>query len=419
MRYAAFQRLRAILADDPGLEPSPELRALEDAILLQKPELDWQPPVMTLPGPTGPERSDRAGPIPPEPILDQTEAPLPGGGGPTVSRQVVTFLFTDMEASTSLWERHPSTMAAVLARHDHLIGDAIAGCGGLVFKTVGDAVHAVFASPVSAVRAALAVQAAIVEGEWPEIGRLAVRVGIYTGEAEFDNGEWRGRALNRCARLRDAASGGQILASHATVDLLGDDLADQVVITSLGAQQLRGVPRAEQVHQVQACRRPVEPAGATESSAPRSDPLDAIPAPLIRAARQTLIGREAELARLRQHLSDPDNAGGVSLIAGEAGVGKTRLAAAAATMAAENGTVVLYGRCDEGLSVPYQPFAEALGFYVSKAQPQKLALQLGSSGHELGRVLPGLAERVVGLRPPPAPNPRPSAGCSSEPPLNF
>jgi class 3 adenylate cyclase/tetratricopeptide (TPR) repeat protein len=315
-------------------------------------------------------------------------------------RRLVTFVFTDIEASTFLWEAHPSAMAAVLARHDRLIGDAIAACDGQVFKTVGDAVHAVFASPVGAMRAALAIQAAIADGEWAEIGALAVRVGIYTGEAEVDNGEWRGRALNRCARLRDAATGGQILASNATVDLLGDDLADQVVITNLGAHQLRGVSRAEQVHQVQARREPAEPARATGASASRSDSPDVLPAPLIRAAGQTLIGRQAELDRLRHHLGRAEHAGGVLLVAGEAGVGKTRLAAAAATMAHRDGALVLYGRCDEGLGVPYQPFAEALGSYVSVASPLSLAVQLGSSGHELTRVLPGLAERVAGLAPP-------------------
>ena len=80
------------------------------------------------------------------------------------------------------------------------------------------------------------------------------------------------------------------------------------------------------------------------------------------------------------------------VIAGEAGVGKTRLAAAAA-MAADDGALVLYGRCDEGLGVPYQPFAEALGSYVNTAQLQKLAVQLGSSGPRAGPVVayPSLA----------------------------
>src|SRR5262249_48037668 len=79
-----------------------------------------------------------------------------------------------------------------------------------VFKTVGDAMHALFASPVAALRAALAAQAAVEETDWGDAGPLAVRMGVYTGEAVFVEGDWRGRPLNRCGRLRDAAVAGEI-----------------------------------------------------------------------------------------------------------------------------------------------------------------------------------------------------------------
>jgi class 3 adenylate cyclase/tetratricopeptide (TPR) repeat protein len=318
----------------------------------------------------------------------------------SVSGGLVTLVFTDIEGSTSLWEQHPSRMVAVLEEHDRLVGHLIAADGGEVFKAVGDAIHAVFASPAAALRAALAIQVGVAAADWGDIGRLAVRIGVYTGEAQFVEGEWRGRALNRCARLRDAAGGGQILVSHATVELVGDDLADRAIITDLGPQQLRGVLGAEHVHQIEARGGPTRVLSTV--SAPTIAPAQpaSVPAPLVRAGRRSLIGRESELDRLRRYLGDPEPAGGVVLIAGEAGVGKTRLAAAAASLAADDGTLVLYGRCDEGLSVPYQPFAEALGSYVNMADPQRLALELGSGGHELGRVLPGLAGRVAGLRAP-------------------
>jgi hypothetical protein len=289
-------------------------------------------------------------------------------------------------------------MTAVLERHDRLVGGLIDAEGGQVFKTVGDAIHAVFTSPGAALRASLAVQASVAGADWGDIGRLAVRIGVYTGEAQLVAGEWRGRALNRCARLCDTAVGGQILASHATIELVGDDLADQAIIADLGHQQLRGVPRTEQVHRIEASSGPTRT--PTTGPGPTIPPARPVPAPLVRAARRSLIGRETELDRLRNYLGDPQHASGVVLIVGEAGVGKTRLAAAAASMAADNGALVLYGRCDEGLAVPYQPFAEALGSYVNTADAQTLALELGSGGHELGRVLPGLAERVAGLRPP-------------------
>jgi class 3 adenylate cyclase/tetratricopeptide (TPR) repeat protein len=400
----AYQRLRGQLAEQLGIEPSLELKGLEEGILLQKPELDWQPPPTARPGPAGPEQPDRARRTLSPPALDPSDPTSPGRRGPTVPGQVVTFLFTDIEGSTRLWEQYPGRMASVLERHDRLVGDLVATEEGRVFKTVGDAVHAVFASPTAAVRAALAVQAGVTVADWGDIGRLMVRIGVYTGEAQQVEGEWRGRSVNRCARLLDAAAGGQILASHATIELVGDDLADQAVITNLGEHQLRGVPRAESVHQIEAAGIPEGAESASVASdAGKLAPL--MPAPIARAARRLLIGRSAELDRLRHYLGRPQHTSGVVLITGEPGVGKTRLAAAAAYLAADDGTLVLYGRCDEGLGVPYQPFAEALGSYVNTAEPQKLAVQLRSSGHELGRVLPGLAERVAGLRPPTSTNP--------------
>src|SRR6185437_12759242 len=96
-----------------------------------------------------------------------------------------------------------------------------------------------------------AIQHLIAETDWGDLGRLAIRIGVYTGEAEFAGGDWRGRPLNRCARLRDAAAGGQILISHATVELVADDLFGQAVITDLGEHRLRGVVRPERVHLVQ------------------------------------------------------------------------------------------------------------------------------------------------------------------------
>jgi class 3 adenylate cyclase/DNA-binding SARP family transcriptional activator/tetratricopeptide (TPR) repeat protein len=384
----AFQRLRAQLADQLGIEPSAELRALEEAILLQKPELGQSRFSELANGPAPPVR-------PGAPLAEELPLARPG----SLTGGLVTLLFTDIEGSTRLWERFPTGMTAVLERHDRMVSELIDTEGGQVFKTVGDAIHAVFGSPAAALRAALAVQASVASIAWGEVGRLAVRIGVYTGEAQLVAGEWRGRALNRCARLRDTAAGGQILVSQATVELVGDDLADRAVITDLGQHQLRGVIRSERVHQIHAIVTP-DAFGTVAAGTGGVQVAPLIPPPLARAARRTLIGRVAELDRLSRYLSDPGHAGGVVVIAGEAGVGKTRLTAAVASMAADDGALVLYGRCDEGLGAPYQPFAEALGSYVDIAQPQKLAQQLGPSGHELGRVLPGLAERVAGLRAP-------------------
>jgi DNA-binding SARP family transcriptional activator/class 3 adenylate cyclase len=383
----AFQRLRAQLADELGIEPSAEVRALEEAILLQKPELDGP----KVPAPAGPPSTqDRPGPAG-VPMANESSVrhtvSLTGG--------LLTFVFTDIEGSTHLWEQHPAHMAAVVDRHDHLVGDAITGEGGQVFKTVGDAVHAVFASPLAALRAALDVQAVISANDWGDVGGLAVRIGVYTGEAQWVESEWRGRPLNRCARLRDAASGGHILVSRATIELVGDDLANDTVVSDLGPQQLRGVPRTEQVYEVQARGTPTEAHKAPATIDSRPEEPASVPAPSAQASRRSLIGRHLELERVTRHLP-PDTAvrlpspltlssratlvgrrrereilgrtwkaavagrRGAVFVSGEPGIGKTRLLADLAETAARDGGIVLYGCCDEDLKLAYLPFEEAL-----------------------------------------------------------
>ena len=247
----AFQRLRTILADELGHRAQRRAASPRRCHPAQKPELDWH-------APSEPASSQvRSGPAG-APERRATRSSLRPGPSPTGG--LVTFVFTDIEGSTRLWEQYPDRMAAVLERHDRLVGEPSRPRAGGCLRPWATPSTPCSPAPARRVRAALAVQAAMAAGDWGDIGGLAVRIGVYTGEAQLVEGEWRGRALNRCARLRDAAAGGQILASHATIDLVGDDLADQAVITNLGEQQLRGVTRAEQVHQVEPCR-PIEPAG--------------------------------------------------------------------------------------------------------------------------------------------------------------
>jgi DNA-binding SARP family transcriptional activator/class 3 adenylate cyclase/tetratricopeptide (TPR) repeat protein len=403
----AFGRLKRLLGEELGIEPSVSLRGLEEAVLLQKPELDWAPFEPSIQSAEVDVTSDTTALSQTAALLfaDADGSPRPGDEDPDGEKAVsaggpMTFLFTDIEGSTGLWEGHPSLMAASLDRHDHMVTDVVRAEGGEVFKTVGDAVHAVFASPVAAVRAAVGVQAAVADAEWGDIGALAVRIGVYTGEAVFAQGDWQGRPLKRCARLRDAAAGHQILASHATVELIGDDLAERAVITDLGEWQLRGVGRPERVHLVQPLTAPAAMREAPQVGPPAADPVGSLPPPLVRIARRTLIGRQAELDRVARCLSSADGSTHVVLVAGEPGAGKTRLAAAAARAAAADGALLLYGRCDEGLRVPYQPFVEALGSYVTAAPKTTLGVQLGSTGRELSRLLPGLGDRIAGLRAP-------------------
>jgi predicted ATPase len=212
---------------------------------------------------------------------------------------VVTFLFTDVEGSTRRWEADADAMRVALAAHDLVLRGAIEAHGGWLFKHTGDGVCAAFASPRSAVDAAVAAQRAL---------ELPVRMGLATGEAELRGGDYFGAVLNRAARVMAAGHGGQILLAESTASLIsGVDLVD------LGPRRLRDLPTPIGVFQVRA-------AGLrTEFPALRA--LDASPGNL-RAAPTSFIGRESEVAELQAAVK----AHRLMTLTGVGGVGKTRLA---------------------------------------------------------------------------------------------
>ncbi len=212
---------------------------------------------------------------------------------------VVTFLFTDIEGSTRRWEADPEVMRAALTDHDDVLRTAIEAQGGRVFKHTGDFVCAAFASPRSAVDAAVAAQRAL---------ELPVRMGIATGEAELRDGDYFGAVLNRAARVMAAGHGGQVLLADSAAGLLsGVDLLD------LGPRRLRDVPMPVGVFQLRAAGLPTE--------FPPLRALDTTPGNL-RPATTSLIGRESEVtdieAVVRSHR--------LVTLTGVGGVGKTRLA---------------------------------------------------------------------------------------------
>ncbi len=132
----------------------------------------------------------------------------------------VTFLFTDVEASTRMWEDRPAAMDAALERHDAIMRAAIAEHGGYVFSTAGDAFSAAIGSPTAAADAVLAAQEQLAAEAWPEPVELRVRMGLHTGEAHERDGDYFGPTLNRAARLMSAGHGGQVLVSATTGGLL-------------------------------------------------------------------------------------------------------------------------------------------------------------------------------------------------------
>jgi predicted ATPase len=211
----------------------------------------------------------------------------------------VTFLFTDVEGSTRRWEADAEGMRAALAAHDKVLRRVIETRGGWFFKHTGDGVCAAFASPGSAVDAAVAAQRAL---------ELPVRIGIATGEAELRDGDYFGAILNRAARVMAAGHGGQILLAESTASLLsGVDLID------LGPRRLRDLPTPVQVFQVRA--------EGLRTEFPALRALDTSQGNL-RAATTSFIGRESEVAEVQAAVK----AHRLVTLTGVGGVGKTRLA---------------------------------------------------------------------------------------------
>src|SRR5918911_2004611 len=134
----------------------------------------------------------------------------------------VTFLFTDIEGSTRLWERSPEAMQRALARHDQILRDAVEERGGYVFKTVGDAFCCAFSTANEALEATLEAQRTLFAEEWGVEGGVRVRIALHTGVAEERDQDYFGPPLNRAARLLAVGYGGQILLSRATQELVCD-----------------------------------------------------------------------------------------------------------------------------------------------------------------------------------------------------
>ena len=155
---------------------------------------------------------------------------------------VLTFLLTDVEGSTPLWERHGAVMGAALARHELLVAEAVASHGGQLIKTrgEGDSTLSVFGRASDAAAAAVELQQRLAAERWPDGIALPTRTALHTGEAESRVGDYYGQTLNRAARLRALGRGGQVLLSRATAELVADQLPAGVGLTDVGAHRLRG-----------------------------------------------------------------------------------------------------------------------------------------------------------------------------------
>jgi len=294
-----------------------------------------------------------------------------------VSSGLVTILFTDLVGSTELLSRAGDESAQRIFRaHHDLLAEVAAEHGGDEVKWLGDGLMVAFPSAAGAVQAALAMQSATrrpVRGE-----QLAIRVGINAGEALRDATDFFGLPVVVARRLCDRADAGQILCTDVVAGLLTG--RPEFGFRDLGKLDLKGVANAVNAFEVH-----------DEATARRSLP-----------ARLPFVGREAESARLDQRLAEAvGGRGGVVLVAGEPGLGKTRLVEELARHAARRGVEVLWGHCFEGdWTPPYTPFAEAVEALALAVDPEQLRVDLGSGGPPLAQLVPALRKALPDLPEP-------------------
>ncbi|MGZ5126599.1 MAG: ATP-binding protein, partial [Burkholderiales bacterium] len=262
-----------------------------------------------------------------------------------------TFLFTDIEGSTRLWQQDPARMSSALAWHDAIARTAVETHHGRVVKMTGDGVHAEFDDPLDAVEAALALQLRIDKAEATFGLALLVRCGLHLGVAEHRDNEVFGTTVNRAARLMAAAHGGQVLLSEAAVAVIADRLPEDVTLHDLGAVRLRDLAGPERVFQL------VHPQLRNDFPPLRS--LAAAPNNLPQQA-SSLVGRERELADIGKALIGTR----LLTLVGVGGLGKTRLALQAAVDASDE--------FPDGVW-----FSDLAGIADARLVPQAVAMVLG------------------------------------------
>ena len=287
---------------------------------------------------------------------------------------VVTVLFTDLVDSTATEARLGSDRwDAVRGAHFDVLRRALAGTGGREVKTAGDGVMAVFDSALAALDCAVAMQRGTAR-HGPE--PLGLRVGISSGEAVEEGGDWYGLAVTEAARLCATAEGGEVVVADV-VRHLGRGRGSH----EFGARrdlELKGIP---------------DPVSAWTLVWDRPS-IDDLPLPtaldLHRAS--AFVGREVERTAIEEAWQAVGEGGRrVAMLAGEPGVGKTRLASEFAGTVHAAGATVLFGRCDEGLQAPYKPFVEAFRDYARRCPADRLGAEIAGGGPRLVRLVPELS----------------------------
>jgi class 3 adenylate cyclase/tetratricopeptide (TPR) repeat protein len=356
------------------------------------PATEWLPAVIRAL-----ERLDAVG----EGSRDRDETPRASGGpravtgrraelrnatGADIAEPVtVSVLFTDLVDSTALATRLGPEAAEERRRaHFAMLRETAEAADGEVVKGTGDGVMVVFPSASQAVGCAVRMQQRLAQQNRRTDEPLAMRVGLSAGDAELDEGDYYGPAVTEAARLCNAAKGGQVLATQVVATLTGNRGGHS--FSPMGALDLKGL------------------AGPVPTCLVEWEPL-----PIVGLALQHQLasrpdfgffGREYERQRITEAYKAATGEGRqLVLVAGEPGIGKTRLASEAAATIHAEGATALYGRCDDEVGAAYQPFAEALRHLVAHLPEAMLAEHLELHGGEVGRLVPELRERLAAPAP--------------------
>ena len=301
---------------------------------------------------------------------------------------LVTILFTDLVGSTELASDLGDVAADELRRHHFAdLREAIAATGGTEVKTIGDAVMVSYKGAADALAGGVAMQRAVERrNRGLEQRPLEMRVGVSAGDATFEDGDWFGTPVVEASRLCGAAAGGQILVSDLVRALAGSRC--EFTVDPIGTRELKGLPAPIAVCDV-------------DWRVPHDSTLVPLPTFVDTAPSFPFAGRsEAFETLLLAWKETLEGARRAVLVSGEPGIGKTRLVSELVRHAHEAGTSILWGRCDEELGAPFEPFAEALRHYASCVPVERLRAELGPLGGELTRMLPDLVARVPGLAAP-------------------
>ena len=311
----------------------------------------------------------------------------------------VTFLFTDIEGSTRLFQQHPEAMKDALARHHALLQDAIGAHRGHVFQVAGRRVLLGVRGRRRCARRGARRAARAAPERWGEVGAVRVRMGLHTGTAEARGGEYDSSlTLARAQRVMAAGHGGQTLLSSAAAEPRPRRAARRARrCATSGAHKLRGLAEAEN-HLPVRRRRPAVGVSAAA-----------------RRGRRRVVGRAAcsnwcagswsaaaaKLQQLQQHWDNAQQARGqLVLLSGEPGVGKTRLAQDLIAHAQKSGATMLRGGCYEyEATTPYLPFVEAFREWTRRQSPEQLRTALGATAPEIAKFAPEIEAKLGALTP--------------------